>query len=214
MKKILVVGGGAYQVPLIKRIIESGFKAYCVDGNLNALGFKCATGYKHINVLDKNACLEYAKELGIDAVMTYGATLTLPTVAYIGEKLGLPALPIDTAELSKSKYKIKKRLADYGCNIKGDFFEMYSVEDAKNHKFTFPCVIKPSDGSGSKGVSLVYNENEIENAVRRVIIDINNKFRTNIKLQRVDQHEDGCAGYILGRVSFCTCFHPQISCGM
>ena len=166
MKKILVVGGGAYQVPLIKRIIESGYEAYCVDGNPNAMGFGCATGYKHINVLDENACLEYAKELGINAVMTYGATLTLPTVAYIGEKLGLPALPVDTAELSKSKYKIKKRLSDYGCNIKGDFFEMYSVEDAKNHKFTIPCVIKPSDGSGSKGVSLVYNENEIENAVQ------------------------------------------------
>ena len=166
MKKILVVGGGAYQVPLIKRIIESGHEAYCVDGNPNAMGFGCATGYKHINVLDENACLEYAKELGINAVMTYGATLTLPTVAYIGEKLGLPALPVDTAELSKSKYKIKKRLSDYGCNIKGDFFEMYSVEDAKNHKFTLPCVIKPSDGSGSKGVSLVYNENEIEEAIQ------------------------------------------------
>ena len=166
MKKILVVGGGAYQVPLIKRIIESGHEAYCVDGNPNAMGFECATGYKHINVLDENACLEYAKELGINAVMTYGATLTLPTVAYIGEKLGLPALPVDTAELSKSKYKIKKRLADYGCNIQGDFFEMYSVEDAKNHKFTLPCVIKPSDGSGSKGVSLVYNENEIEEAIQ------------------------------------------------
>ncbi len=166
MKKILVVGGGAYQVPLIKRIIESGYEAYCVDGNPNAMGFECATGYKHINVLDENACLEYAKEISIDAVMTYGATLTLPTVAYIGEKLGLPALPVDTAKLSKSKYKIKKRLADYGCNIKGDFFEMYSVEDAKNHEFTLPCVIKPSDGSGSKGVSLVYNENEIEEAVQ------------------------------------------------
>lgn len=166
MKKILVVGGGAYQVPLIKRIIELGYNAYCVDGNEKAMGFECATGYKHINVLDENACLEYAKDIGIDAVMTYGATLTLPTVAYIGEKLGLPALPIDTAELSKSKYKIKRRLADCGCNIKGDFFEMYSVEDASKHKFNLPCVIKPSDGSGSKGVSLVYNESEIGNAVK------------------------------------------------
>ena len=111
MKKILVVGGGAYQVPLIKRIIELGYNAYCVDGNEKAMAFECATGYKHINVLDENACLEYAKDIGIDAVMTYGATLTLPTVAYIGEKLGLPALPIDTAELSKSKYKIKRQRA-------------------------------------------------------------------------------------------------------
>ena len=108
MKKILVVGGGAYQTPLIKRIIECGHEAYCVDGNPNAMGFEFATEHKHLDVLDKNACLEYAKEIGIDAVMSYGATLTLPTVAYIGERLSLPALPIETAELSKNKFKIKK----------------------------------------------------------------------------------------------------------
>ncbi len=166
MKRILVVGGGAYQVPLINRIKERGYEAYCVDGNEQALGFKCATGFKHLDITDKEACLEYAKELRIDAVMTYGATITLPTVSYIGENLGLPVLPMDTCEASKSKYKIKKRLAEFGCNIRGDFFEMYSEEDANKHKFSFPCVIKPSDGSGSKGVSLVREEKELKDAIK------------------------------------------------
>ena len=163
MKKILVIGGGAYQTPLIKRIIEQGYKAYCVDGNPNAVGFDFATSYKCIDVLDKQACLEYAKELNIDAVMTYGATLTLPTVAYIGEKLSLPTICQETAELSKNKYKIKKRLAEKGCNIKGEFFEISSRDE--KYDFPIPCVVKPSDGSGSKGVALVYNENEIEDAI-------------------------------------------------
>ena len=163
MKKILVVGGGAYQTPLIKRIIECGHEAYCVDGNPNAMGFEFATEHKHLDALDKNACLEYAKEIGIDAVMSYGATLTLPTVAYIGEKLSLPALPIETAELSKNKFNIKKRLAEHGCNIKGEFFELLSRDEKR--EIPLPCVIKPADGSGSKGVSLVYNESEIEAAV-------------------------------------------------
>ena len=165
MKKILVVGGGAYQVPLIKRIKERGYEAYCVDGNKSALGFQCADGFKHIDIMDKQKCLSYAKEIGIDAVMTYGATITLPTVSYIGESLFLPCLPSDTAELSKSKYKIKRRLADAGCNIKGEFFEFRSIEEAKKQKITVPCVIKPSDGSGSKGVTLVENEVELEKAI-------------------------------------------------
>lgn len=166
MKKILVVGGGAYQTPLIKRIIELGFEAYCVDGNPEAMGFQFATGYKHLNVLDKEACLAYAKMLGIDAVMTYGATLTLPTVAYIGKQLRLPVLPLDTAELSRSKFAIKQRLAECGCNIKGDFFALHTLEDTANHVFTYPCVIKPSDGSGSKGVALVYGEEQLGEAVQ------------------------------------------------
>lgn len=166
MKRILVVGGGAYQVPLIKRINELGYISLCVDKNPSALGFEYATEYKNIDVMDKAACLEYAKENKIDAVMTYGATLTLPTVSYIGRNLGLPSLPEETAELSKSKYKIKKRLAEKGCNVKGSFFEMTSLEQAKKMTFELPCVIKPCDGSGSKGVSLVYKEDEIDGALK------------------------------------------------
>lgn len=166
IKKILVVGSGAYQIPLIKRIVEMGNQAYCVDKNPDAPGFNFATEYKVIDVLDKKACLDYAKEIGIDAVMTYGATLTLPTVAYIGKSLGLPALPIETAELSKSKYDIKKRLMEKGCNIKGSFFRMNSLEEARNYKFELPCVLKPSDGSGSKGVSVVHNNDDISPSIR------------------------------------------------
>lgn len=166
MKKILVVGGGTYQVPLIKRIRESGHIALCVDYQKNAPGFSIATAYRQIDVLNKEACLSYAKENNIDAVMTYGATLPLPTVSYIAEKMNLPALPMETAEIARSKYKIKKRLAEYGCNVFGDFFEITSIEEAKQHAFTFPCVVKPSDGSGSKGVSLVYDKSEICGALK------------------------------------------------
>ena len=165
MKRVLVVGGGAYQVPLIRRIMERGYEAYCVDGNPKALGFEAATGYRHIDVMDTEAVLAYARELSVNAVMTYGATLTLPTVAYVAEQLGLPALPRETAELSKSKYKIKKRLAEAGLNTKGAFFEMHSPAEAAQHTFSFPCVLKPSDGSGSKGVSFVHRREELEKAV-------------------------------------------------
>ena len=165
MKRILVVGGGAYQMPLIKRIRELGYESYCVDYNPSAVGFEAATGFKCIDVMDKDACLEYARELGIDAVMTYGATLTLPTVAYIGEKMGLCTLPVYTSEISKSKYKIKKALSENGLNVKGSFFEMHSIDEAKKCKFEYPCVVKPCDGSGSKGVSVVENESGLSSAL-------------------------------------------------
>ena len=165
MKKILVIGAGDYQVPLIKKIIEKGYEAYCVDYNPKAPGYEFATGYQNIDVMDFEKCLNYAKELSIDAVMTYGATLTLPTVAYIGEKLGLASISMETAEISKSKYKIKKRLFESGCNIKGVFFEVNSIEEAKKCRYDFPCVIKPCDGSGSKGVTVVHSIEDLHDAL-------------------------------------------------
>lgn len=165
MKRILVIGGGDYQVPLIRRITELGHEAYCVDRNPNAPGFAWATGSKCIDVMDTPAVLAYAKELGIRGVMTYGATLPLPTVSYVGKALGLTVLPEETAEVSKSKYKIKKRLSDAGCNIDGDFFQMTDRAAADAHSFKLPCVIKPSDGSGSKGVSVVTRREELKAAL-------------------------------------------------
>lgn len=166
MKKILVIGGGNYQVPLIRRIAENGYEAFCVDRNEQAPGFRFAAGYACIDVLDRDACLEYAKKNGVSAVMTYGATLPLPTVSYIGEKLGLKALPARTSELSKNKYLIKKALSEAGCNICGAFHAFSSPEEVKGIEIEYPCVIKPCDGSGSKGVSLVMREEEAEAAFR------------------------------------------------
>ncbi len=161
MKKILVIGGGAYQTALIRRLKEQKYYVACVDKNYDASGFEFSDEYKAIDVLDFEQCLCYAKEIRIDAVMTYGATLTLPTVSYIAERLGLPALPMDTAELSKNKFLIKKRLKDGGCNIKGDFFELHSPDEIKKYNVEYPCVLKPTDGSGSKGVSFAYSLEEL-----------------------------------------------------
>jgi biotin carboxylase len=78
--------------------------------------------------------------------------------------LGLPALPAETAEISKSKFKIKKRLAEYGCNMKGSFFLIHAADELPDA--VLPCVVKPSDGSGSKGVSLVHREEDLRDAVQ------------------------------------------------
>ena len=165
MKKILVVGGGAYQVPLIKRIVQMGHMGLCIDKNPQSPGFEYASESAAIDVIDIEACLEYAQRKEIDAVMTYGATLPLPTVAYIGRHMGLPVLPMETAEISKNKYLIKQKLREAGCNICGDFFRMSSVSEAMEHDYSYPCVIKPCDGSGSKGVSIVREAEALERAV-------------------------------------------------
>lgn len=164
-KKLLVIGAGNYQVPAIKRAAEMGVEVYCVDYNSHAPGFAFANGYEIIDVCDKQACLEYAQKLNIDGVITYGATITLPTVVYIAEKMHLFAITSKAADLSVNKYLIKKALFEYGLNTKGDFFELRSIEQADLHKFSFPCVTKPCDGSGSKGVCIVNNKSELKEAL-------------------------------------------------
>lgn len=166
MKKVLVIGGGEYQIPLIKRIEEMGHKAYCVDYNEKAPGFEYASEHKIIDVLDKEACLKYAQEKNVDAVMTFAATLPLPTVAYVGENMGLKTISSTAAKLSLNKYNIKKYLDIAGCNIKGNYRLITNDSNLEEIHFHKPCVVKPCDGSGSKGVAIVKKESEFKQAIK------------------------------------------------
>ena len=165
MSKILVIGAAVYQVPAIQRIRELGFDAYCVDYKEGQPGFAIANDYRIIDVRDRDACLKYAKELGIDGVMTWGSTLTLQTVSFIASALSLNALPMEASLISTDKYLIRKRLTDYGLNVGGYVFKIHSCEDFANHPYTLPFVVKPCDGSGSKGVRIVREESEIKDAL-------------------------------------------------
>lgn len=166
MKRILIIGAGDYQVPAIKRVRQLGHEVFCVDYKEEQPGYKYANGYKIIDVKDKEACLAYAIELSVDGVLTWGATLTLSTVSYIGEKMGLPCLPMMTSQISLSKYQIRKRLDECGLNSGGRTFEIHSWDEVLSHEYKLPFVVKPTDGSGSKGVCIVKKESDIRDAIQ------------------------------------------------
>ena len=168
MKKILVIGASEKQIPIITRAKELGYMVFCIDGNANSAGFAFADEYKVIDVTDIQRCLEYAKEKRIDGVTTLSATVTLPAVNYIAEKMNLVGNSFENSEKLKSKYEIKKILFNNGLNIKGDFFQIHSKEEIDNiiNKIVFPVVVKPSDGSASKGVSVVKEKKDLEDAIQ------------------------------------------------
>jgi len=166
-KKILVIGAGPLQVQTIKLINKMGFYSLCVDGNKNAPGFKLADDYRHIDVLDKEKCLEYALEMHIDAVTTTSATITLPAVGYIAKQMNLVGISADVTDTLWNKFKIKNKMFACGLNTYGFFSDISSPEilSSIREQIPYPSIIKPNDGSGSKGVIVVKDESELEDAI-------------------------------------------------
>lgn len=168
MKKLLVVGGSEKQLPIIKRAKEMGIYVLCIDGNPNSVGYQYADTYKTIDINDYDACLKYAKDNNIDGVATLSATATLPTVNYIAEKMNLIGNPFSVSEKLKSKYEIKKILRENDLNVYGNFFEIHSINDIGQikDKIQYPIVVKPSDGSASKGVKIINSEDTLYEDVK------------------------------------------------
>jgi len=157
VKKILIIGAGFLQSFVICKAKSLGYETIVVDANPNAVGFEHADGYGVINIVDEKACLAYAQQEKIDGVLTAATDYGVLTAAYIAQEMNLPGLHYDVAKLIKNKFRVRKRL--YECKV-DDTEQAYEVAqdtdlDELCRKLEFPVMVKPCDGSGSRGTSRV-----------------------------------------------------------
>ena len=158
--KIMVLGAGEMQVPLIRAAIDLSCKVYVIDKNKEAPGFKyCSNSYK-ISTNNKEEILQLALKLGIDGIIT-NSDYPVRTIAYVCKNLNLKGPTEDLAKLTTNKYLQREVLKKNNIPVPHFVIE-------KNHnklkllcsELTFPLVVKPVDSSGSRGISLVRNIDE------------------------------------------------------
>lgn len=168
MKKVLIIGAGFLQNFVIKKAREMGYYTIAIDGNPNAVGFKNADEYKAVNIVDEVACLEYAKQMKIDGVLTAATDYGVLSASYVAENLGLPGIKYSSAKRIKNKYEVRKCLFESGADDTGFSFEVASETDIDNiiNEVKFPVMVKPCDGSGSRGASRVDTCEEFKLACR------------------------------------------------
>ncbi len=166
MKKILVIGAGFLQAYVIRRAKSLGYYTYALDGSTSAPGFAFADEYAVINIIDKDACLKYAEEKEIDGVLTAATDYGVLTASHIAEKLGLPGIDYSAATTIKNKYLIRKALFEARADDTEQAYEMSCSEDVERVKklVKYPVMIKPCDGSGSRGAAKVECEEDFTNA--------------------------------------------------
>lgn len=157
MKKILVIGAGFLQDFVIQKAKKMGYETLTVDADPNAVGFKSADRYAVVNIVDEKACLEYARKENIDGVLTAATDYGVLTAAYVAREMNLPGLNYEAAQLIKNKYRVRKCLFDSHIDDTEQAYEIDKDTDLKDlcGKLSFPVMVKPCDGSGSRGASRV-----------------------------------------------------------
>lgn len=166
MKKLLVIGAGFLQDFVIEKAVSMGYYTLAVDADSEAIGFTHAHKHAVINIVDEKACLEYAKQEQIDGVLTAATDYGVLTAAFIAERMRLPGLKYEVAQLIKNKYRVRKCLYEHHVDDTEQAFEVDVETDIEKlaHKLTYPVMVKPCDGSGSRGASRVNNASDLSNA--------------------------------------------------
>lgn len=157
MKKLLMLGGGFLQKYVIRKAKTMGYYVLCLDADPNAVGFAIADEHAVINIVDEEACLAYARDKQVDGVLTAATDFSVLTMSRIAEELHLPGINYQSAKVIKNKALVRKRLFEANADDTGMSYEIDSVEDIADilPKIKFPVMMKPVDGSGSRGASKV-----------------------------------------------------------
>ena len=166
MKKMLVIGAGFLQDFVIQKAASMGYDTLAVDADPEAIGLTHAHKHSVINIVDEKACLEYAKQEQIDGVLTATTDYGVLTASYIAENMGLPGLKYEVAQLIKNKYRVRKCLYEHHVDDTEQAFEVNAETDIEElvQKLTYPVMVKPCDGSGSRGASRVDNASDLPKA--------------------------------------------------
>ncbi len=163
MKKILILGAGEMQIPVIQKVNEMGYESIALDYDEKAIGFKYAQKKYVVSSTDAEKVLEVALKEDVDALLTT-SDYPVNVVAKVGQLLGLPAMSPEVAEICTNKYLQRKMFSENGINAPK--FYLLS-EDVDFHSFKeFPYIVKPVDSSASRGVKKVNDVNELADAIK------------------------------------------------
>ena len=165
MKKILVIGASALQLPAIQKAKELGYYVGVVDYNPNAVGIPFADEAFDVSTIDIEGVVRVARTFGPDGIVTLATDMPVRAVAAACEALGLPGISPETALRATDKGEMiqafeKQGVAHPWYAIVPDYASLKKNAD----QISFPCIVKPTDNAGSRGVVLCREKAELEEA--------------------------------------------------
>jgi biotin carboxylase len=155
-KKLLLLGGLRYLIPVIKSAHEQGYYVITCDYLPNNIAHQYSDEYINANITDKEAILKIAMDKQIDGIMSFAVDPGVLTASYVAEKMGLPGCPYKSVQILQNKVLFRNYLSENGFNVpKAKGYETYSDALQETELFNFPIIVKPTDSAGSKGVTRV-----------------------------------------------------------
>lgn len=168
MKKIMLLGGLRYLLPVIEAAHKQGYYVITADYLPNNIAHKYSDEYVNVSIVDKEAVLKEAQARNIDGIISFAVDPGVVTAAYVQNKMGLPAFgPYESIEILQNKDKFRKFLTDNNFVVpkaKGYDKPEDVLADADN--WEYPVIVKPTDSAGSKGVSRVDSKDQLPEAIK------------------------------------------------
>jgi len=172
MQKLAIIGASYLQEPLVLKAKEMGLYTLCfawVDG---AVCKDLVDEFYPISIVEKEQILAICQEKHIDGICTIASDVAAPTVAFVANQMGLVGNDYEAAVRANNKFAMRNAFmaADVPCPryamVKaGEAAKWLNGEMAKEMGLELPLIIKPTDRSGSLGVTKVTSWDQLSSSL-------------------------------------------------
>ena len=156
---ILLLGGSRQQVIAIECAKRLGYRTVLCDYLPDNPGQYVADVFYQESTTDRETMLAIARKEQVSGVLAYASDPAALTCAYVAEELGLPTNPLASVETLSVKHLFRRYLSEHGfpCPKAVSIAADASAEELQRaaEGMRLPVVLKPTDSSGSKGVTVM-----------------------------------------------------------
>jgi biotin carboxylase len=169
MRKLLVLGAGISQLPLIETAKRMGLYVIVVSRYGNYPGFAQADKVYYEDTTDMDKVVEIARLEGIHGICTTGTDVAVKSIGKVVDELGVSGLSYESAQLSSNKWKMKQAFMKHGVRT-ARFLKVKTLEEAYSafEVLSPPLIFKAVDGGASKGIVKVADVVHVDYAFETV----------------------------------------------
>ena len=164
MQKLAIIGASYLQLPLVKKAKEMGLHTICFAWAEGAVCKDEADEFFPVSIVEKEQILEVCREKQIDGICTIASDVAAPTVAYVAEKMGLVGNTYEVALRANNKYLMRQAFSSAGIPCPA-YQKITSYGQLDSKALPFPVIVKPTDRSGSLGITKVGRLEDLQAAV-------------------------------------------------
>lgn len=167
-KRLLILGGSRISCEIIRHARAMGIVTgvtdwYALD---RSPAKQMADEAYYVSTSDIGAMVTLIKEKKFDGVITGFTDSVLPYYAEMCERVGLPAYGTkEQFEIFIDKRKYKKLMREFEVPTIPDYVIDIDNFDKTTADIVYPVIVKPSESSGARGITVCYSKNELHTAM-------------------------------------------------
>ncbi|MBR0308448.1 MAG: ATP-grasp domain-containing protein [Mogibacterium sp.] len=164
-----VIGASSESLYAIEEAKKRGIYTIAVDGSDKAPGLSHADRSAVIDLNDEAALFDYFSKEPVDFLLPVPVGRILIASGAVNDRFGLPGVRSKATQLSTDKWEFHRILEEKGLRDAEAVLIKSGEDTSKTAGLTFPLVLKPRFGSGSRAVKTYESFEELRNDTGDVI---------------------------------------------